>query len=115
MSDKVILVATVGKSMKLYLIVSDAVPGKDAIVASGGNLTEVGLWSYVTKVPVTPLRLTSWHKKLWDGPEDDEWSAYFVNRTKSFSSAEMKEMGAVSSDEILVSSRDNPEDDWFNS
>lgn len=113
MNPQVVLVATVGKNMNLYLIVSDATPGKDALVVSDGRATEVGLWSYFTKVPVTPLRLTPWHKKLWDGPEDEEWSAYFVNRTKSFSPSEMKEIGAVSLEEILVSSQNNHDDYWF--
>lgn len=113
MNAQVVLVGTVDKKMKLYLIVSDAAPGKDALVVSDDKISEVGLWSYVTKMDVTPLRTTPWHQRLWDGPEDDEWYAYFVNRTKSFSPAKMKEMGAVSSDKILVSSQDKSKDNWF--
>jgi len=101
-STKIVLVGTGGENVFLYLVVSDAPVGKDAFVVSDNTISEVGLWGWINKMPFTPLRSTSWHKKLWGEPEDEDWVARFVDRTKPFTDAEMKQMGAVSLDDVRL-------------
>jgi hypothetical protein len=85
---KSVLVASVGKDLKLYYVIDSTSTSNDGVLVIDGAPKIVNFWeTAIAMRNLVPLMNSDFHKYLWDGGSDedsqDRWERIFIKKTQS--------------------------------
>lgn len=89
MNKDIVLVSRTDEE-SVYFKLAPTDPSLDGVVVNPDGIFDVPFFGYVWKMPVAPIKSTTFHKNLWEGGTNDaDWVKRFWTREEPFTDEEL--------------------------